>query len=223
MKEGVFKFIWHQFCHYLSVGVVATTYRLKAYNKNNIPQHGPVLILSNHQSMFDPIFCQNWIWRPFYFVPRDTLLDVPFWGRLFRSFFIIPIKRGQADIAAMKTIIEVLKQDKTVCLFPEGTRTHDGRIGKIKPGFGLMSRRTGATIVPMVIDGIFEAWPRTQKLPKLGKVAVIYGDPISADYIKTKSDEDFAAELTQAFQKLQADLRRRLGKEPYEYSEKMES
>lgn len=217
MKEGIFKFIWHQFCHYLSVGVVSTLYRQKTYGSGNIPKRGPVLILSNHQSLFDPIFCQNWIWRPFYFVPRDTLLDVPFWGRLFRSFFIIPIKRGQADIAAMKTIIEVLKQDKAVCLFPEGTRTHDGRIGAIKPGFGLISRRTGAMIVPMVIDGIFEAWPRTQKLPKLGKVAVIYGEPISPEYIKSKSDEDFAVELTQTFQKLQADLRTRLGKQPYSY------
>jgi 1-acyl-sn-glycerol-3-phosphate acyltransferase len=223
LKEGVLKFVWHQFCHYLSVAIVATIYRLKAYGRKNIPQSGPVLILSNHQSMFDPIFCQNWIWRPFYFVPRDTLLDIPFWGRLFRSFFIIPIKRGQADIAAMKTIIDVLKQDKTVCLFPEGTRTHDGRIGKIKPGFGLISRRTGATIVPMVIDGIFEAWPRTRKLPKLGKVAVIYGDPISPEYIKQKSDDDFAAELTQTFQKLQADLRTRLGKQPYGYDDNQTS
>lgn len=219
LKDSFFKKVWHKFCHYFSVCVVAVLYRLKVYGSQNVPRTGPVLILSNHQSFFDPMFCQNWIWRPFYFVPRDTLLDIKFWGRIIGSFYIIPIKRGQADIAAMKAIIEVLKQNKAVCLFPEGTRTHDGRIGTIKPGFGLISRRTGATIVPMVIDGMYEAWPRTQKFPKFGKVRVQFGDPISPEHIKAKSDDEFAAELTSIFRQIQAELRTKAGKQPFDYSQ----
>lgn len=133
------------------------------------------------------------------------------------SFYIIPIKRGQADIAAMKTIIEALRQGKAICLFPEGTRTTDGRIGTIKPGFGLISRRSNATIVPMVIDGIFEAWPKGQKYPKLGKVGVMYGKPFTPEYIASRTDEEFAAEITQTLRNLHAQLRIRMGKKPYDY------
>lgn len=217
LKDNIFKRIWYLFCRFLSVGTVTLLYRVKVYGRENVPKRGPTLILSNHQSFFDPMFCQNWIWRPFYYVPRDTLLDIKFWGPIIGSFYVIFIKRGQADIAAMRTIIEALKQNKAVCLFPEGTRTADGRIGVIKPGFGLISRRSNATIVPMVIDGIFEAWPKGQKYPKPGKVAVLYGKPFTPDYIASRSDEDFAAEITNAMRTLHAELRTRMGKTPYAY------
>jgi 1-acyl-sn-glycerol-3-phosphate acyltransferase len=221
LKDNIFKRIWYLFCLVLSVGTVTILYRLKVYGRENVPKTGPVLTLSNHQSFFDTMFCQNWIWRPFYFVPRDTLLDIRFWGSIIRTLYVIPIKRGQADVAAMRTIIEALKQDKAVCLFPEGTRTLDGRIGKIKPGFGLISRRSNAMIVPMVIDGIFEAWPKGQKWPKPGRVAVLYGKPFTPEYIASRSDEDFAAEITQTMRNLHAKLRTRLGKTPYDYPQEM--
>jgi 1-acyl-sn-glycerol-3-phosphate acyltransferase len=217
LKDSIFKRLWYLLCRIVSVGTVTILYRLKIYGTENIPKTGPTLILSNHQSFFDTMFCQNWVRRPFYFVPRDTLLDIKFWGWVIRSLYTIPIKRGQADIAAMRTIIDALKQDKAVCLFPEGTRTLDGRIGKIKPGFGLISRRSNATIVPMVIDGVFEAWPKGQKWPKLGKVAVLYGKSFTPEYIAARSDEEFAAEITQMMRTLQAELRTRMGKTPYDY------
>lgn len=217
LKDNLFKRLWYLMCRTLSVGTVWLVYRLKIYGKKNVPKDGPLLVLSNHQSFFDPMFSQSWVWRPFYFVPRDTLFETPFWGRLMKSFYVIPIRRGQADIAAMRIIIEALKQNKAVCLYPEGTRTPDGKIGDIKPGFGLIGRRSGAAIVPVVIDGIFEAWPRTQKYPKLGKVAVMYGRPVSSEYIKSKSDQDLAAELTKIMRDLQADLRTKMGRKPFEY------
>jgi 1-acyl-sn-glycerol-3-phosphate acyltransferase len=217
IKDNIVKRIWCQFCRFLSVGTVTLLYRVKVYGRENVPKTGPTVILSNHQSFFDPMFCQNWVWRLFYFVPRDTLLDNKFWGSVIRSLYTIPIKRGQADIAAMRMIIGVLKQDKAVCLFPEGTRTLDGRIGVIKPGFGLISRRSNATIVPMVIDGIFEAWPKGQKWPKSGRVAVLYGKPFASEYIASRSDEDFTDEITQTMRTLHAELRVRMGKTPYDY------
>jgi 1-acyl-sn-glycerol-3-phosphate acyltransferase len=59
-----------------------------------------------------------------------------------------------------------------------------------------MSRRSGAPVLPVVIDGMFEAWPRTQKYPRLGRVGVMYGTPFSAEQIKSLGDEAFAVELT---------------------------
>jgi 1-acyl-sn-glycerol-3-phosphate acyltransferase len=216
-KDSWLRFIWYLFCRFIAVGTVSLLYRLRVYGKENVPKDGPVLVVCNHQSFLDPMLSQTWIWRPFYFVPRDTLLNVKFWGRLIASLYVIFIRQGQADIAAMKTIIESLKEGKAVCLYPEGTRTHDGRIDNIKPGFGLMSRRSGAPVLPVVIDGMFEAWPRTRKYPKLGRVGVMYGTPFSAEQIKTLGDEAFAQELTRTLRTMQNELRLKMGRPTFDY------
>jgi 1-acyl-sn-glycerol-3-phosphate acyltransferase len=122
-KDSWLRFFWYLLCRFVSVGTVSLFYRLKVYGKQNVPKDGPVLVVCNHQSFLDPMFSQTWVWRPFYFVPRDTLLNVKFWGRLIASFYVIFIRQGQPDIAAMKTIIESLKEGKAVCLYPEGTRS----------------------------------------------------------------------------------------------------
>jgi len=218
-KENWLCLLWQRIGHFVSVGILSILYRVKIFGKENVPQDGPLLVVCNHQSFFDPMFSQTWVWRPFYFVPRHTLLQIPFWGRLIRSFFVIPIRPGQADVAAMKTIINYLKQGKAVCLYPEGTRTYDGRIGQVKPGFGLMSRRSGACVLPVVIDGMFEAWPRTQKYPRLGRVGVMYGKPFSAEQIKALGDEAFAEELTKTLRQVQAELRGKMGRKPFDYAE----
>lgn len=209
---------WHALAHFLTVAPLALLYRLKLYGKENVPKTGPVLVLCNHQSFFDPMFSQSWIWRPFSFVARDTLFR-GFFGWLIRSLYAIPIRQGQADVGAIKSVIHVLKQGRAVCLYAEGSRTFDGRIAPIKPGFGLISRRANAPIVPVVIDGAFECWPRTRKYPKLhGRVGVLYGKPIAAEHIKKVGDEAFAEELTQLLREMQAQLRKKMGKTPYDYS-----
>jgi 1-acyl-sn-glycerol-3-phosphate acyltransferase len=219
-KESRLRRLWYHLSQSVVVALAFLFYRVRIFGKENVPQDGPLLVVSNHQSFLDPILCQTWIWRPFHFVPRDTLLENAFWGTLIKSYYLIPIRRGQADVAAMKTIIEFLRQGKVVCLYPEGTRTPDGRIGQIKPGFSLMSRRSGAAVLPMVIDGMFEAWPRTQKYPKPGRVGVMYGKPFSADYIKSLGDEAFAEELTATLRRMQTELRRKMGREPIDYTDK---
>lgn len=193
--------------------------RVRMYGSENVPKKGPVLVLSNHQSFFDPIFSQAWILRPLLFVARDTLFDIPFFGPLFKSWGTIPIKRGHADLAGIKRIIGALKRGRAVCLYPEATRTYDGRIAEIKPGLGLISRRSGAVVVPMVIEGAFECWPRHKKMPSIGKVVVSYGKPIDPARIKEIGDEKFAVELTEIMREMQNKCRIKLGRKPLDYSQ----
>ncbi|MBN1818069.1 MAG: 1-acyl-sn-glycerol-3-phosphate acyltransferase [Sedimentisphaerales bacterium] len=193
-------------------------FRIRTYGRDNIPAKGPLLLLSNHQSYIDPLFCQVPIRRRLCYVARDSLFAVRFFGALVSTLRTIPIRRGQADIHAMKQIIARLKEGDAVCLYPEGTRTPDGRIETLKPGFSLLTRRTGATVVPVVIDGAFECWPRHRKLPRPGKVAVSYGEPIRAEEIDRMGDRAFAEELTRILRQMQRRCRLDMERRPFEYS-----
>jgi 1-acyl-sn-glycerol-3-phosphate acyltransferase len=216
-KDGLGRRIWHEFWRFISVGLVWLMYRVTVYGKENIPRQGAAVILSNHQSFLDIMLCQGWLRRPLYFVPRDTLF-VGFWGWMIDSFYTIPINQDKPGLQSMKAIIDILKRGHIVCLYPEGSRTLDGKIAEIKPGFSLLVRRSGAPIIPMVVDGVYERWPRGQKFPKLGgRVGVMYGTPIPADRIKNLGEEKFIAEFNQTLQTMHNALRRKMGKEPYAY------
>ena len=131
----------------------------------------------------------------------------------------IAIRRGQADISAVRQILAKLKEGFGLCLFPEATRTADGTIASLRPGFGLLSRRSGVPIVPMVIDGAFECWPRHKKLFAPGHhISIMYGESISPDDLKDMSDEELAVHLTGKLRCMLNEIRSRRGKNTYEYS-----
>ena len=149
---------------------------------------------------------------------RDTLFASKIFGPLLRSVDAIPVRRGQADISSIRAIIEKLKKGKGVCLFPEATRTTDGRIASLKGGFTLLCRRGNAPLVPVLIDGAFECWPRDQKIFKPGStINVYFGKPIPADEISAIEDDKFAAMLTDRLRCMQTEIRLRNGKEPLNY------
>ena len=231
-KEGLLRRIWFQFWRFVSVGLVWLMYRVTVYGKENIPRQGPALVLSNHQSFLDIMLCQGWLRRRFYFVPRDTLF-VGFWGWMIDSFYTIPINQDQPGLKSMKAmieslaggwtgtkaIIEVLKRGHIVCLYPEGARTLDGKIDEMKAGFSLLVRRSGAVMVPTVIEGAYDCWPRGQKYPKFGgRIGVMYGKPIRAEHIKELGEEKFIAEFNQILQTMHNDLRQKMGRPPIDYN-----
>ena len=136
---------------------------------------------------------------------------------MIRSVGTIPVRLGEADISAMRKVIDILKQDRGVCLFPEGTRSQDGKITPFKPGFGLLCRRGNAAIVLVVIDGAFECWPRHKKLFTRGSIVVTYGKAISAEQAKEMGDEKLAEVLAMTLRKMQNESRIKQDKEPYQY------
>ncbi len=197
----------------------AVVFRFRVYGRRNVPSEGAAILASNHQSYLDPVFCGVGLRRHLCYVARDSLFRYRLFALLIGSLDAIPISRGKADIAGMRAIIARLQEGRGVCLYPEGTRTHDGRIGAVKPGFGLLCRRAKAAVVPVLIDGGFECWPRHRRLFSPGAVTVCYGRPLSPAQVQAMSNQELADHLTRVLRQMQHDCRLRQGKQPYTYEE----
>jgi 1-acyl-sn-glycerol-3-phosphate acyltransferase len=192
-------------------------FRLRVYGRENVPRRGAFILASNHQSYLDPVFCGVGLKRHLVFVARDSLFRFKLFAWLIDSLNAIPIGRGKADVAAMKTIIARLQEGRGVCLYPEATRSHDGRIRDFKAGFGLLCRRSNAAVVPVLIEGAFECWPRHRRFFSPGPVIVQYGKPLSPEQTRSMSNKELADYLTQTLRRMQNECRLQQGKEPYEY------
>lgn len=192
-------------------------FRFRVYGRENIPGKGAFILVANHQSYLDPIFCGVALKRHLHFLARDSLFTNRYFRWLISSLNAIPVKRDRADLSSMKIVIDKLKNGSGVCLFPEATRTNDGKIAPFKAGVGLLCRRAEAVIVPVVIDGAFQCWPRHKKIFSPGQVVVCYGKVISAEQIKNVSNRKFAKLLTDTLRQMQTDYRIKQGKKPYNY------
>ena len=192
-------------------------FRIQVYGRENVPDEGPFVLVGNHQSYLDPVFCGIPLKRPLYFLARDSLWKSKLFGWLISSVNTIPVKQGKADLAAMRKVIGKLKEGSGVCLFPEGTRTSDGKIASFKSGFGLLCRRSEAAVVPVLVDGAFECWPRHKKIFSPGRIVVCYGKAITTEQVKEMDDSDLAENLTDVLRRMQNDCRVKHGKEPLEY------
>ena len=170
-------------------------FRGRAVGVENVPLDGGVLLLSNHQSYFDPVLVGVPLSRECHYMARDSLFRNKHFRRLIESLNAFPIKRGTADIGAIKETLRRLKNGAAVVAFPEATRTPDGSIGQMQGGAVLIAKKARVPIVPTLVWGAFECWPRQAKLPRPGPVRVAYAPPICPDELDEASEEEGIARV----------------------------
>ncbi|MBN1764308.1 MAG: 1-acyl-sn-glycerol-3-phosphate acyltransferase [Sedimentisphaerales bacterium] len=200
--------------------VFTAMFKVRMFGRENVPDEGGVLLLSNHQSYLDPVLCGLGLHREVDYMARDSLFTNNYFAAYIRSLNAFPIQREHADTRAIKEIINRLKAGHVVTMFPEATRSRDGRIRTIKPGLELIARRSGAVIVPIVIDGAFETWPRHQKLPGMGHICIKYGRAITPEQVKNmckESREGLVDEINRRLRTMQNELRQQYGKPLFNY------
>lgn len=211
---------WYRFCRFLCRAYVGVIHLGRVYDRCHVPVSGPVLLVGNHQSVLDPVLAAYALPREVHYMARDTLFANPLFGRLISSVNAFPVKRDEVDIAAIKETLRRLKGGRAVLLFPEGTRSTDGRIAEFKPGLAMLARKAGAPVVPVVIDGAYEAWPRTSPLPRpLMPIHAVYGPAYSPADVQRMPPEAFVRHIHRQMIRMQSDLRERTGKRAYDYPE----
>ena len=189
---------------------IATTllFDLKVYGKHHIPERGGALILSNHQSYLDPIAIAVHLNRPVSYMAKSELFESSrFFRWLISSLHAFPVRRGKGDVGAIKQSIARLHDGYVLNIYPEGTRTLDGEIGKIQHGVVLIVRRAEVPIVPAVIDGSFHAWPkRGSKLLRPHPVRIMYGPAMNVEGLKP---DQIVALIDRTLRAMLAELRRK--------------
>jgi cytidylate kinase len=193
-------------------------WQTRIFNRRFEPASGAVVYICNHQSFLDPIVISMALRRPMNYMARDTLFHLPGFGQLIAALYAFPVRRGTADSAALKEAMRRVEAGGQVVVFAEGTRTRDGRIGKLLPGVALLARRARAITVPVIVDGAYESWPRWQLLPMPGQISVQYGRPISAQEARDMSSDEYLLRVRNELIAIQTSLRLRLGRPPLDYS-----
>ncbi|MBQ7629255.1 MAG: 1-acyl-sn-glycerol-3-phosphate acyltransferase [Selenomonadaceae bacterium] len=152
--------------------------RTKVIGAENIPAEGGFILASNHMANWDPPFLGTFSPRIVNFMGKEELFKNPIMAAICRGLHVFPVKRGAADKAAIKTAIKILKSGECLGIFPEGTRSKTGKLGKAEPGVSLIAAMTKMPIIPAAIVNTDKIFSAEVKFPRL---AVVYGTPIYFD------------------------------------------
>jgi glycerol-3-phosphate dehydrogenase (NAD(P)+) len=152
-------------------------FRMSRIGREHIPQSGPVIFASNHRSFLDPFVIGTVARRPVYYVAKQELFRNRFVAWFLSSLGAFPVVRGAGDQDMLATAKAILERGDTVLMFPEGTRTRPGPVGRPKRGVGRLALETGAPVVPVAIFGTEDVRKGWRIRPR--KVRIRLGPPLT--------------------------------------------
>jgi 1-acyl-sn-glycerol-3-phosphate acyltransferase len=184
--------LWYRFCRFLFRVYFRLYHRGRVYNSERLPEKGPFILAGNHVSFLDPPFFGLACKREAFFMARDTLFQNPLANWILRSWNCVPINRDRGDVGAMRTVLRMLEEGKAVLMFPEGTRSPDGKLQEPRAGIGMIVARAGVPVVPLRIFGTSRALPRGTGVPRPARVEIKFGEPfvypLPADFDQLRGD-----------------------------------
>jgi 1-acyl-sn-glycerol-3-phosphate acyltransferase len=154
--------------------------RMGVEGLTHVPDTGPVLIASTHQSHADSVALGVAIRRPVHFLGDLRLTRWPVLGPQLPKLGMVPLRRGEADASALDVLRDLLLDGACVAAYPEGSRSRDGRVHRLRSGVARLAAETGVPVVPAAVAGIHDVWPIGAR-PRLrgGRVTVRFGAPMS--------------------------------------------
>ncbi|MCC7476441.1 MAG: 1-acyl-sn-glycerol-3-phosphate acyltransferase [Pirellulales bacterium] len=209
MREWL-AWLWYAvlWCPCFALGQLLFGYRYTG--KQFVPRTGRVLLLANHQSNLDPVLVGLACPRQLKYLARQGLFFFPF-NLWIRALGAVPIDRERGALAGIRATLELLKQENAVLVFPEGSRTTDGELHEMLPGFCLLARRSRATIVPLAFEGAFAALPRGKALIRPHSIALTFGEAIPYSQVEHLTDEQLTELVTERIREALGRSRAELG------------
>ena len=165
-------------CRAIARLFASSFFSVKSHGRHHVPRTGGVLLVANHQSYLDPILLGVHLRRHMSYLAKSELFANKYFGALIRALYAFPVKQGAGDVGAVKETIKRLREGHMLNIFPEGSRSTDGEIGPVLPGAALVVKKAGVPVVPVVIEGSYDAWPKGRKLFHPHPVSVMYGPPL---------------------------------------------
>jgi 1-acyl-sn-glycerol-3-phosphate acyltransferase len=141
-------------------------YSLRYFHRQRVPASGPLLIVANHESFWDPPIVGCAIGRQVTYMARKTLFDHKLLAWLMHRVGAFPVDQKGTGLEGLRTALHKLSEGKGVIIFPEGSRTRDGKMHDFMPGIALLIRRSGAAVLPVGLAGAYDGWPIHSKKPK---------------------------------------------------------
>ena len=171
--------------------VARLIYRPVIEGRDNIPRTGPVLLASNHRSFIDSIVIPLVAPRRVVFLAKsDYFTGTGVRGALMRWFFTavgaVPIRRGTAGAAreALKSAMEILDDGLAFGIYPEGTRSRDGRLYRGRTGVAWLALTKGCPVVPVGLQGTQDIQPVGSRIPRIRKIAIRFGEPLDFSHLQ---------------------------------------
>ena len=163
-------------------------FRGKIYGAEQVPKEGPLLVVSNHASNFDPPIVSCSVRRPVAFMAKEELFDVPVLGQAIRLYGAYPVNRLSADRSAIRSALQCLEQGWATGVFLQGTRTPDGKITQPKLGAALIAAKAKAPLLPVSLWGTEKIEQKGSAIPQLVPVTVRIGEIIPPPSSSSKDE-----------------------------------
>jgi 1-acyl-sn-glycerol-3-phosphate acyltransferase len=160
-------------------------FRCKVIGIDHIPSYGGAIIASNHISLFDPPVVGTAFARPIHFMAKEELFALPILGWIFKNLHAFPVRRATADRTAIRHAISLLENGELLGLFPEGTRSLTGKLGKPETGLAMIALKAGVPVIPTAVIGTNKVWKDGNLLPQF---IVKFGEPIIVNREKTDKE-----------------------------------
>lgn len=180
--------VWYEFWKRLFYSICRAAFRLRIEGREHEPSTGPLIVAGNHASTLDPPLIGMCLRRQSAYMAKDELFAVPVLGPWLRSIGSFPVHRGTPDRKAIRRSLEVLQRGGVLVIFPEGTRSFDGRLRDPEPGAAMIALRTGAPVLPAAVVNSYRILPKGARWPRLEQVTVRFGPPLVVPRIEGRLD-----------------------------------